>query len=265
MTIFSTQTVDLAMSHSQIVLCDTTTYNPARWDWGKLNVEQGAVLHPDSLTFDPLPDVAFGAFVHLRTADRFELNAHAKRAIVAPFVVKRPDALEIGSVPTQYPLDLAITRGLYHVYFEICEDYTKDMDADDKLFYQFTLIKQPEPSRSLMRPRYLLDDNWGGEKGKELVIGKADRPFTMTLGRMQRYLRSLGISKNDYQILTNLPEAERENIKKSMGWHNGGCDCIAHDVEPGEGWSVFYAERGERFAIQTFTDEADACYGLIYR
>jgi len=261
MTIFKTQTVDLGISHSQIALCDETTYNDARWNWGDLNVEQGVVLHPDAITFDPLPDSAFGAFVHISVADGFEMDVHAKRAIVAPLSIKNPETLEIGSVPGAFKIDLELKPGLYHVYYEICEDYARDEDEEDKLFYKFTLIKQP----SFIRPRYLLDDPWGAEKDKELVIGKADKPFTMTLGRMQTYLRSLGISKNDYQILTDIPEAERENIQRSIGWHGGGCWCIAHDFEPSEGWSVFYSERGGRFDIQTFANEEDACYDLIYR
>jgi len=262
MTIFKTQTVDMGISHRQIVLCNTTTYNQARWDWGKLNGEQGAVLHPDCLTFDPLPDTAFGAFVHISTADRFELDVHAKRAIVAPLSINHPADLEIGSVADQFKIDLDLKGGRYHVYYEICEDYAKDIEEEDKLFYKFTLIKHP----SVIRPHYLLDDDWGGAKNRELVIGKADKPFTMNVGRMQRYLRSLGISKNDYQILADIPEAERAQIKRSAGWHPpGGCLCIAHDFEPGEGWSVFYAERGGRYDIQIFDNEADACYDLIYR
>jgi len=264
MTLFKTQTVDLGISHSQIVLCDKSTYDDNRRNWGKFNVEQGAVLHGDCLIFDPLPDTTFGAFIHLSTADDFELDRVAQRAIVAPLVINTPDNLEIGSVPMQFKVELDIKRGFYHVYFEICEDLEDKDKEEDRIFYKFTLIKQSRQSKAI-RPHYLLDDPWGGEKGKELVIGKADKPFTMKLARMQKYLYSVGIPKT-YQIFTNIPEHERSAIKRSIGWHPpGGCHCIAYDFEPNEGWSVFYAERGGRYDIQTFANEADACHELIYR
>jgi len=275
MTIFKTQTVDLVISHSQIALSDKSTYSKncddkdrCRWEWGDLNVEQGAVLHPDCLTFDPLPDGTFDAFVHLSVADSFVLDKDAKRAIFAPLKVNNPDELEIGSAFSHFKVELDLKLGFYHAYFEICEDFDKNIEEEDKLFFKFTLIKQAGPA-NIIRPYYLCNDPWGGKKGKELVIGKADRPFTMKIGRMQRYLHSLGISiskSSQIFIFTDLSEEERSNIKRSIGWHPvGGCHCIAYDFEPGEGWSVFYAERGGRYDIQTFANEADACYAFIYR
>jgi len=260
MTIFKSQTVDLGISHNQIVLCDHTVYDDSRFNWGELNVEQGALLHPDCLTFDPLPEGAFGAFVYLSTADNFELDKMAQRAMVAPLVINNPDNLEVGSVPMQFKIELDLKPGSYHVYFEICEDLEDTEKEEDRISYKFTLIKQSKN----IRPHYLLDDPWGGEKGKELVIGKADKPFTMKLARMQKYLYSLGIPKT-YQVFTAIPAQEREAIKRSIGWHGGGYHCISHDFELGEGWAVFYAERGSRFGMQTFANEADACYELIYR
>jgi len=271
MTIFKTQTVDLFISHSQIVLCDELTYDDNRFNWGDLNVEQGAVLHPDCLTFTPIPDRDFEAPVYLSIVDRFarfELDKQAKRAIVAPFCINNPDHLEIASVVDHFKVELSLKRSLYHVYFELCGNYTqeigyeREVEEEDNLFIKLTLIENAK----IIRPHYLLDDEWGAKKDKELVIGKADKPFTMKIGRMQRYLRSLGISiSKSSQIFTDLSEENRSQIKRSIGWHPvGGCHCIAYDFEPGEGWSVFYAERGGCYDIQTFANEADACYAFIY-
>jgi|GEM_PF-905774 len=276
---FQTQTVDLGISHHQIVLCDETTFdqnhedkNKCRWEWGSLNCEQGAIVHPDYLSFDPIIDGSFGAFVYLSTADHFELDHFAQRAIVSPFIINNPDHIEIGSVPMQFKVKLDLKRGLYQVYFEICEDFNKPVDEEDKLYFKFTLIKQPSKLSKIIRPHYLMDDLFGegsynGRKGKELVISKVEKPFTMKLARMQKYLCSLGFSiSKSSQIFTNLSEEERSEVKRSIGWHPpGGCLCIAHDFEPGEGWSVFYAERGKRYDIQTFSNEDDACYAFIYR
>jgi len=100
-----------------------------------------------------------------------------------------------------------------------------------------------------------------------VTIPKENKPITMKIWRMQRHLRSLGISiSKSSQIFTDtdITEEERSNIKRSIGWHPiGGCTCIAYDFEPGEGWSVFYAERGSRHRIQTFANESDACYAFI--
>jgi len=273
MAIFKTQTIDLAISHHQISLHDETTYgqncdnkDKCRWEWGTLNGKQGAILHPDSLSFDPLIDGVFNAFVHLSVADSFTLDKDAKRAIISPFKIQDPESIELSSAFTYFKVELDIKPGLYYVYFEICEDFDKNIEEEDKLFFKFTLIKQ-ERLAQIIRPHYLLDDPWGAEKGKELVIGKAYRPFTMNVARMQRYLRLLGIPiYKSSQIFNVIAEEERSAIKQSIGWHPvGGCTCIAYDFEPGEGWSVFYAERGKRYDIQTFTNEVDTCYAFIYR
>jgi len=269
MVTFQTQTVNLFVSHSQVVLCDELTYDKNRYNWGDLNCKQGAVLHPDCLTFTPIPDRDFEAPIYLITADNFELDRNSKRAIIAPFFIHKSDHLEISSVVEHFKVDLCPEKGLYHVYFELCGSYEdeigfeREVEDDDNLFIKVTLIKNSK----LIRPYCLLDDEWGGEKDKELVIGKADKPFTMKLGRMQRYLRSLGISiTKSCQIFRDITEENRSEIKRSIGWHPpGGCHCIAYDFEPGEGWSVFYAERGGRYDLQTFEDEADACYAFIYR
>jgi len=247
----------------QIALCDSRKYDN-RWSWGKLNIEQGALLHPDCLIFDPLLDGASDACVHLHIADAFEPDKRAQRAIVSPFVINDANAIKVLSVMEEFSLTAEFKPGFYQVYFEVCQDKSKGGKKDDNVFYRFTLVRQSRESR-IIYPHYLRDDPWGGEKGKELVIGKADKPFRMTLSRMRKYLRSPGIPET-CQILVNIAEQERSAIKRSIGWHPpGGCHCIAHDFETGEGWSVFYAERGQRFLLQTFTDETDACHELIYR
>jgi hypothetical protein len=54
----SMQTVDLLISHSQILL-RSRDYDEKLSQWGKGNVSQGAVLHKDYVIFDPLPEDAF--------------------------------------------------------------------------------------------------------------------------------------------------------------------------------------------------------------
>jgi len=254
----------MVISRNQLVLCDSRKYDDNRRSWGKINGTQGAILHPDSLTFDPLRESVSGAFLHLRSADAFEPDRWAQRAIVSPFIINDPDAIRILSAMDEFSLELEIKPGFYQVYFETCKDESKGGKEEDKVFYNFTLVRQSRESRNIF-PHYLRDDPWGGQTDKRLVIGKADKPFCMKLPRMKKYLHSLG-TPGRYRIYTDISDAERSAIKRSIGWHPpGGCHCIAHDFEAGEGWSVFYAERGQRFFVQTFADEADACYELIYR
>lgn len=48
----SNQVVDLLISHSQIQL-RSRAYDEASSQWGKLNIDQGAVIHKDYVIFDP--------------------------------------------------------------------------------------------------------------------------------------------------------------------------------------------------------------------
>jgi len=69
----------------------------------------------------------------------------------------------------------------------------------------------------------------------------------MNVQQTQKWLRHLGIP-------------ERYGIH-SLGC--GDCMCIAFDYEPGEGWAVFYSERGHRHSIHYFSNEATACDAFI--
>jgi len=71
----------------------------------------------------------------------------------------------------------------------------------------------------------------------------------MNLKQTQKWLRHLGMPEYEYSI-------------NSLG--GGDCMCIAFDYEPGEGWTVFYSERGHRgLDIHYFPNEEEACDALI--
>jgi len=145
MTISKTQTIDLFIPHSQIALYDELTYDNNRFNWGNLNAEQGALLHPDCLTFTPIPDRDFDTSVYLSTTNHFELDKQAKRAIVAPFFINNPNHLEIASAIDHFKIELGLKRGFHHVYFELCGSYKKEIayeretKDDDNLFIKLTL------------------------------------------------------------------------------------------------------------------------------
>lgn len=75
------QTVDLLVSHSQIQF-RARPFDESSSQWGKVNLEQGAVLHRDYVVFDPLPEDAFGANVYLSLTNSFALDETAQRCIV---------------------------------------------------------------------------------------------------------------------------------------------------------------------------------------
>jgi hypothetical protein len=83
----SMQTVDLLISHTQIVL-RSRDYDEKLSQWGKGNVSQGAVLHKDYIIFDPLPEDAFGANVNIKIENAFKLDENAQRCIVVPFLLR---------------------------------------------------------------------------------------------------------------------------------------------------------------------------------
>ncbi|WP_125106217.1 competence protein ComJ [Gulosibacter massiliensis] len=153
------RTVDLLISHSQILI-RARAYDENLSQWGPGNGEQGAVLHPDYLIFDPLPDEAFGAFVYLRRADSFSPDPNAARSIVAPIVVAAPSAVEVASAAEEFAVDLGLQAGNHSVFFEVCE-------GDEEIYYRFTLVPTATPEA----PRFLLDDEWDGTAGAPLQFG----------------------------------------------------------------------------------------------
>ncbi|MFS2068869.1 competence protein ComJ [Pseudomonas sp. CT11-2] len=152
------QTVDLLISHSQIQF-RSRPFDETSSQWGKTTLAQGAVLHSDYVVFDPLPEDAFGANVHLKLEDSFNLDPTAQRCIVVPFRVTDPSHVEIASAAEKFKVELDLEKRDYALYFEVCEG--------EEIFYKITLV----PSDSKVPAKYLLDDPWGGEKDKVLVEG----------------------------------------------------------------------------------------------
>jgi hypothetical protein len=152
------QSVDLLISHSQIQF-RSRPFDEAASQWGKVNLEQGAVIHSDYVVFDPLPEDAFGANVHLSMASRFNLDETAQRCIVVPFHVTDPNHVEVASASEKFNVELNLEKRDYALYFEVCEG--------DEIFYKITLV----PADEKVPAKYLLDDPWGGEKDKTLVEG----------------------------------------------------------------------------------------------
>ncbi|KNH26066.1 hypothetical protein ACS77_17585 [Pseudomonas syringae] len=150
------QTVDLLISHSQIQF-RSRDFDETSSQWGKINLAQGAVLHSDYVVFDPLPEDSFGANVHLKLEDSFNLDPSTQRCIVVPFHVTDPGHVEIASAAEKFKVELDLEKRDYALYFEVCEG--------EEIFYKITLV----PSDSKAPARYLLDDPWGGEKDKVLV------------------------------------------------------------------------------------------------
>lgn len=114
------QSVDLLISHSQIIF-RSRPYDEASSQWGKVNVEQGAVIHSDYVVFDPLPEDAFGANVHLNVASSFNLDEASQRCIVVPFHVTDPTHVEVASAAEKFNVELDLEKRDYALYFEVCE------------------------------------------------------------------------------------------------------------------------------------------------
>ncbi|WP_239515026.1 competence protein ComJ, partial [Enterobacter ludwigii] len=72
MKILESQVADLLVSHGQIVL-RSRAFDETVSRWGPVNIEQGAIIHPDYVIFDPLPEDAFGANVNIRLVNDFIL------------------------------------------------------------------------------------------------------------------------------------------------------------------------------------------------
>jgi len=155
-----TQTVDLLISHSQIQF-RSRAFDESSSQWGDVNLEQGAIIHSDYVVFDPLPEDAFGANVHLKLDDSFNLDPTAQRCIVVPFHVTDTNHVEIASAAEKFKVELDLEPRNYALYFEVCEG--------EEIFYKITLV----PSNSKVVGKYLLDDPWGGEKDKVLVEGRS--------------------------------------------------------------------------------------------
>ncbi|MFQ1012466.1 competence protein ComJ [Gilliamella apicola] len=152
------QMVDLLISHNQI-LVRSRAYSEKLSQWGKENIEQGAVIHKDYVIFDPLPEEAFGANVFLKLTDNFVMDENTQRCIVTPFYITDSNNVEVASAAEQFKINIKFDTSLYDLYYEICED--------DEVFYKFTFVPAEIPTVA----KYLMDDPWGGEKDKALKLG----------------------------------------------------------------------------------------------
>ena len=152
------QTVDLLISHSQILL-RSRDYDERLSQWGKGNVSQGAVLHRDYVIFDPLPEDAFGANVNIKIENVFKLDENAQRCIVVPFFITDKQKLQIASATEKFDLNIDVNDKVYSLFYEICEG--------DEIYYNFTLV----PTKEAVAAKFLLDDPWGGIKDHPLREG----------------------------------------------------------------------------------------------
>lgn len=153
------QVVDLLISHSQLIV-RSRAYDEASSQWGDGNIAQGALLYPDYVIFDPLPDDAFGANVYLSVTEQFIPDESSQRSIVVPFQITDKEKLEVASAMEKCSLELNLSERLYHLYYEICEG--------DEIFYKFTFV----PADIAIIAHYLHDDPWGGTKNAVLSGGK---------------------------------------------------------------------------------------------
>lgn len=77
------QDANTGISYHQIQV-QSRNFDEELCQWGKVNVEQGAVIHPGYVTFDPIVDGLFGAWVKLALCERFEADPLAQRRMVVP-------------------------------------------------------------------------------------------------------------------------------------------------------------------------------------
>lgn len=153
-----TQEIDLAISHHQIQV-RSRDYDECLCQWGDQNIEQGAIIHPGYITFDPLAEESFGAIVKLSLCDNFEEDPLAQRRMVVPFEVLEPEQLEVLSVSTKFDIELPLQSGRYALYYEVCEA--------DEVYFRLTFVSQDEAIQAC----FLMDDEWGGIAKQTLVEG----------------------------------------------------------------------------------------------
>ena len=97
--------------------------------------------------------------MNIRLVNEFMLSVDAKRCIVVPLEVSDNNELVVASAMETVRINLGLTSGMYSVYFEICEGR--------EVYYNFSFVPADVP----IAPMYLLDDPWGGVKGKKLHCG----------------------------------------------------------------------------------------------
>jgi len=153
------QEVDLLISHSQIQV-RSRQFDEALSQWGKVNIEQGAVIYKDYVIFDPLPEDSFGANIYLAVENKFKMDQKSQRCIVVPFYITNKNNIEVASASEKFKIELNFEFDLYSLYYEVCEG--------EEIFYKLTFVVSETP----VTPEYLLDDPWGGKINKTLQFGK---------------------------------------------------------------------------------------------
>ena len=153
------QKIQLNISHHQIQV-RSRAFDENLCQWGDGNVEQGAIIHPSYVTFDPLLEGNFKAEVWLALKEQFTLDRYTQRCFVVPFEVLERDKLEVLSVGTVMPIQLSLQeKSLYDLYYEVCEE--------ENTFYKLTFV----PTLVKIRAMVLQDDDWGGERNRNLKEG----------------------------------------------------------------------------------------------
>lgn len=155
----NTQSYNLLISHNQIQV-RTKEFDEELCSWGRGNLEQGVIIHDSYVVFDPLPEDTFGAYINVSFKSKFELNKETQRCIVVPFIIEQDSILSVASAGEKFNVDLVYTPGKYNLYYEVCEG--------DEVYYQLTFIATSVE----INPKYIIDDPWGGVRGRELCIGK---------------------------------------------------------------------------------------------
>jgi len=69
----------------------------------------------------------------------------------------------------------------------------------------------------------------------------------MTIAELRTALERLGVPRTDYSLL--------------RGGYPNECYCLVQD---GDGWVVYYSERGHKSSVECFGTESEACEYLYY-
>lgn len=150
--------IDLYVSHRQIHF-RSGEYDESFNDWTKDEIQQGAILGKSHVVFDPIASGDFDALVNVRLANSFTLSGDVHRVLKFPFRVDGD--LYLASPMAEHKLNLDIVHGEYIGYFEICEN-----SEQEELYFNIVLI----PNNSIPEAaEFIIDDRFGGKKGKLLV------------------------------------------------------------------------------------------------
>ncbi|RRW43254.1 hypothetical protein EGJ52_14145 [Pseudomonas luteola] len=155
------QKIDLLVSHRQIQLW-SRDFDDILCQWGKKNLEQGAVIHKDVAILDPIIDESFGANIILELSKGFSPDSTAERIIVFPLFIHDKNKVEISSVSEAFKVEIGLEEGYYRVYYEICEG-----GEDEEVYYKLTFV----PESQEFFPRFIISDDWGGRENQPLSIG----------------------------------------------------------------------------------------------